>query len=71
MHDAVSGFDAIGPDNRDQDIVSLEPLIARRRNQREHSWQADRSELEKIVATINDNAAKELVKTDGVRLIAV
>ena len=69
MHDAITAVDFGLADTREKDVVSLEPLIARRRNQQEHSWQTDRTELEQIVATINENAAKELVATDGARLL--
>jgi hypothetical protein len=71
MHDAVSGMNILEGSSPDPDVVSLEPLIAQRRNEREHAWQPDKSELEAIVAAINDNAAKDLVRTDGVKLIAL
>lgn len=69
MHDAVYAVDFGVAGTREKDVVSLEPLIARRRNQQEHSWQPDRSELEQIVATVNENAAKELVTTDGAGIV--
>ena len=69
MHDAVNVLGGSLAGALDEDVVSLVPRIARRRHQQEHSWHPIRTELELIVASINENAAKKLVATDGAKLL--
>jgi hypothetical protein len=66
LRDAVESLD---PGPAEEKVVPLAPRIARSRLAQEHGWQPGVQELAAIVAAINHAAAKELVRTDGQRLV--
>lgn len=66
MRDAVESISLGSPEEK---VVPLAPRIARSRLTQEHSWQPNARDLTSIAAAINHAAAKQLVRTDGQRLM--
>jgi hypothetical protein len=65
-HDAVN---VISLGSGDEKVVPLAPRIAQARLTLEHSWQPSASQLDAIATVINHAAAKDLVRSDGRKLV--